>query len=343
MRIDLSGKVAVVTGGSRGIGHAIAQALAVAGAQVAIIGRDGAKAQAAAHALSNGAARGYGCDVGDAGQVETTIAAIEGDFGRIDVVVNNAGTTRDNLLFRIAEDDWDTVIDTNLKGAFLVTKHAARGMIKRRWGRIVNITSVVGIYGNKGQSNYTASKAGLIGFTKSVSKELASRNVLVNAVAPGFIDTELTRAITGDAREALIGAIPLGRLGQGSDVAAAVLFLVSDFASYITGQVLVVDGGMVLRSFPHTSIEATHGNGHEAARGEGQRHHRRGAGGRARQAHLRSELHGGPGRGQPRHRGAGNGLREGIRHRHSGRRSREAANGGTGVAISAREDGEMSA
>ena len=246
MKIDLAGKVSVVTGGSRGIGHAIAQALAVAGARVAILGRDGAKAQAAAHALTNGSARGYGCDVADAAQVETTIAAVERDFGRIDVVVNNAGTTRDNLLFRIGEDDWDTVIDTNLKGAFLVTKHAARGMIKRRWGRIVNITSVVGIYGNKGQSNYTASKAGLIGFTKSVSKELASRNVLVNAVAPGFIDTELTRAITGDAREALIGAIPLGRLGQGSDVAAAVLFLVSDFASYITGQVLVVDGGMVL-------------------------------------------------------------------------------------------------
>jgi len=247
MKIDLAGKVSVVTGGSRGIGQAIAQALAVAGAQVAIIGRDGPKAQAAAHALTNGAAaRGYGCDVGDAAQVETTIAAVERDFGRIDVVVNNAGTTRDNLLFRIGEDDWDTVIDTNLKGAFLVTKHAARGMIKRRWGRIVNITSIVGIYGNKGQSNYTASKAGLIGFTKSISKELASRNVLVNAVAPGFIDTELTRAITGDAREALLAAIPLGRLGQGSDVAAAVLFLVSDFASYITGQVLVVDGGMVL-------------------------------------------------------------------------------------------------
>src|SRR5213595_466679 len=206
MKIDLSGKVAVVTGGSRGIGHAIAQALAVAGARVAILGRDGPKAQAAAHALANGAARGYGCDVGDAAQVETTIAAVEGDFGRIDVVVNNAGTTRDNLLFRIGEDDWDTVIDTNLKGAFLVTKHAARGMIKRRWGRIVNITSIVGIYGNKGQSNYTASKAGLIGFTKSVSKELASRNVLVNAVAPGFIDTELTRGISPEARDALIKA-----------------------------------------------------------------------------------------------------------------------------------------
>jgi len=202
MKIDLAGKVAVVTGGSRGIGHAIARTLAVAGAQVGILGRDGAKAQAAAHALANGVgARGYGCDVADAAQVETTIAAVERDFGRIDVVVNNAGTTRDNLLFRIGEDDWDTVIDTNLKGAFLVTKHAARGMIKRRWGRIVNITSIVGIYGNKGQSNYTASKAGLIGFTKSVSKELASRNVLVNAVAPGFIDTELTRAITGDARK----------------------------------------------------------------------------------------------------------------------------------------------
>jgi len=162
------------------------------------------------------------------------------------VLINNAGTTRDNLLFRIGEEDWDTVLNTNLKGAFLVTKHAARGMIKRRWGRIINITSVVGISGNKGQANYTASKAGLIGFTKSVSKELASRNVLVNAVAPGFIDTELTRKITGGARETLLRAIPLGRLGEGADVAAAVVFLASEFASYITGQVLVVDGGMVL-------------------------------------------------------------------------------------------------
>jgi 3-oxoacyl-[acyl-carrier protein] reductase len=246
VKIDLARKAAVVTGGSRGIGYAIAQAIAGAGARVAILARDGAKAEAAARALGDGGARGYSCDVADAAQVEETVETVERDFGQIDVLVNNAGTTKDNLLFRISEDDWNTVLDVNLKGAFLMTKHAARGMIKRRWGRIVNITSVVGIAGNKGQSNYTASKAGLIGFTKAVSKELASRNVLVNAVAPGFIDTELTRSITAEARATLIKAIPLGRLGEAQNVAAAVLFLVSDFASYITGQVLVVDGGMVL-------------------------------------------------------------------------------------------------
>ena len=246
MKIDLAGKVALVTGGSRGIGHAIARALAQVGAHVAVLGRDGAKARAAAESFGHGSARGYGCDVSDAGQVETTVAAVEKDFGRIDILVNNAGTTRDNLLFRIGEDDWNTVLDTNLKGAFLVTKHAARGMIKQRWGRVINITSVVGIGGNKGQSNYSASKAGLIGFTKSVSKELASRNVLVNAVAPGFIETELTRDLGPEQRAMLLGAIPLARWGQVTDVAAAVLFLASDFASYITGQVLVVDGGMVL-------------------------------------------------------------------------------------------------
>src|SRR4029077_6931157 len=159
------------------------------GSRGAVLARDVAKAREAAASLGNGgggAAEGYGGDVTDARQVETTVAAVEKDFGQIDVLINNAGTTRDNLLFRIGEEDWDTVLNTNLKGAFLVTKHAARGMIKRRWGRIINITSVVGISGNKGQANYTASKAGLIGFTKSVSKELASRNVLVNAVAPGF-------------------------------------------------------------------------------------------------------------------------------------------------------------
>ncbi len=245
MKVELGGKVAVVTGGSRGIGLAIAQALAGAGAKVAVLARDGARAQQAAAALGGGA-QGYACDVSDATQAEATLGTVDKALGPVDILVNNAGIARDNLLFRIPEDDWDAVLDTNLKGAFLMTKLAARGMIKRRWGRVVNITSVVGLTGNKGQSNYAASKAGLIGFTKAVAKELASRNVLVNAVAPGFIDTEMTQAIAEEAKQALQAAIPLGRLGQGADVAAAVLFLASDFASYITGQVLVVDGGMVM-------------------------------------------------------------------------------------------------
>jgi len=245
VKVDLANRVAVVTGGSRGIGLAIAQTLAGAGAKVAVLARDGARAQQAAQELGGGA-QGFACDVSDAAQAETTLGAVDKALGPVDILVNNAGVTRDNLLFRIAEDDWDQVLDTNLKGAFLMTKLAARGMIKRRWGRVVNITSVVGLTGNKGQSNYAASKAGLIGFTKAVAKELASRNVLVNAVAPGYIDTEMTRGIAEEAKQALQAAIPLGRLGQGADVAAAVLFLASDWASYITGQVLVVDGGMVM-------------------------------------------------------------------------------------------------
>jgi len=245
MNVDLTGKVAIVTGGSRGIGRAIAGDLAGVGARVAILGRDEAKAVAAAGEIGKGA-RGYRCDVSIAAEIEPALAAIERDLGAPDILVNNAGTTRDNLLFRIGEDDWDTVLDTNLKGPFLITKLAARGMIKRRWGRIVNITSVVGLIGNKGQANYAASKAGLIGFTKAVARELASRNVTVNAVAPGYIDTELTRGISEEAKQTLQAAIPLARLGTGHDVAAAVLFLASDLASYITGQVLVVDGGMVM-------------------------------------------------------------------------------------------------
>ncbi len=245
MNVDLTGKVAIVTGGSRGIGRAIAGDLAAVGAKVAILGRDEPKAVAAAGEIGKGA-RGYRCDVAIAAEIEPALAAIEKDLGAPDILVNNAGTTRDNLLFRIGEDDWDTVLDTNLKGPFLITKLAARGMIKRRWGRIVNITSVVGLMGNKGQANYAASKAGLIGFTKAVARELASRNVTVNAVAPGYIDTELTRGISEEAKQTLQAAIPLARLGTGHDVAAAVLFLASDLASYITGQVLVVDGGMVM-------------------------------------------------------------------------------------------------
>ena len=245
MNVSLTGKVALVTGGSRGIGKDIATALAGAGAKVALCGRDGARAQAAAAAVGGGA-RGYACDVAQAGDCERLVAAVETDVGPIDVLVNNAGLTKDNLLFRIGEQDWDQVLDTNLKAAFLLTKLAARGMIKRRWGRIINISSVVGLIGNKGQANYAASKAGLLGFTKAVAKELASRNVLVNAVAPGYIATELTEGLAEDVKQTLQAAIPLGRLGQGADVAAAVLFLASDLASYITGQVLVVDGGMVM-------------------------------------------------------------------------------------------------
>ncbi|HET7249375.1 MAG TPA: 3-oxoacyl-[acyl-carrier-protein] reductase [Gemmatimonadales bacterium] len=245
MNVDLTGKVAIVTGGSRGIGREIAADLAEVGAKVAILGRDEARAVATAQEMGAGA-RGYRCDVAVTSEIEVALERVEQDLGAPDILVNNAGTTRDNLLFRIGEDDWDLVLDTNLKGPFLITKLAARGMIKRRWGRIINITSVVGLIGNKGQANYAASKAGLIGFTKAVARELASRNVTCNAVAPGYIDTELTRAISEEAKQTLRAAIPLARLGTGHDVAAAVLFLASDLASYITGQVIVVDGGMVM-------------------------------------------------------------------------------------------------
>jgi 3-oxoacyl-[acyl-carrier protein] reductase len=245
MNVDLSGKTALVTGGSKGIGQAIAATLYGAGARVAIVARDGARAELAARTLGE-RARGFSCDVTDAERIAATVEAVERDLGPVDILVNNAGLTKDNLLFRIGEPDWDLVLDTNLKGTFLFTKAAARGMIKRRWGRIVNITSVIGLIGNKGQANYAASKAGLIGFTKAVAKELGSRNVLVNAVAPGYIDTELTQVLTEEQRQALFPLIALGRLGQGADVAGAVLFLASDMASYITGQVLVVDGGMVM-------------------------------------------------------------------------------------------------
>jgi 3-oxoacyl-[acyl-carrier protein] reductase len=245
MQLDLTGKVALVTGGTRGIGHDICRAFIDAGAKVALCSRDAAAAEQAASAFGDGT-RGYACDVGVSNQAEAFAKAVEKDFGQIDVLVNNAGFTKDNLLFLLSEADWDSVVDTNLKGTFLMTKYAARGMIKRRWGRVINITSVVGLNGNKGQSNYSASKSGIIGFTKSVAKELASRNVLVNAVAPGYIETELTRNITPEAKKYFLDNIPLGRLGSGSDIASAVLFLASDMASYITGQVLVVDGGMVM-------------------------------------------------------------------------------------------------
>ena len=247
MRIDLAARVALVTGSTRGIGRAIVGLLAQCGARVAVVGRDRAKAEAAASEIGGtDRARGFACDVADPASIVALVEETERAFGSVDILVNNAGLTRDNILFRLKDDDWDTVLDANLRGAFVAIRAASRGMIKRRWGRIVNMASVVGIVGNKGQANYAASKAGLIGLTKSVAKELASRNVLANAVAPGFIETDMTSAMTADARNALTGQIPLERLGTPADVAGVVAFLASEHAAYITGQVFVVDGGMVM-------------------------------------------------------------------------------------------------
>ena len=245
MQIDLSNRVALVTGSTRGIGRAIAAKVAGAGARVAVVGRDRSKAEEAAAELG-GAARGFACDIADIDAVNQLIADVEAAFGSVHILVNNAGLTRDNIVPRLKDEDWQVVLDTNLRGAFATTRAAARGMMKRRWGRIINIASVVGLTGNKGQANYAASKAGLIGLTKSVAKELASRNVLANVVAPGFIETDMTAKMTPEAREALSRQIPLERLGTGDDIAGMVAFLASDHASYITGQVFVVDGGMVM-------------------------------------------------------------------------------------------------
>ena len=246
MAESLTGQVALVTGGSRGIGKSICGQLAAAGARVAVVARDGERAAAAAAALPGEGHKGYACDVTNSDAVDALVKQVEQELGSLDILVNNAGVTADNLLVRIDDAAWDRVIDTNLKGAFNTIRAAARGMMRRRKGRIINITSIVGLTGNKGQANYSASKAGLIGLTKAVAKELASRSILCNAVAPGFIETEMTAAMTEDARNALMPQIALGRLGTGDDIAGVVRFLAGPDASYITGQVLVVDGGMVI-------------------------------------------------------------------------------------------------
>jgi len=243
--IDLGGRTAFVTGSTRGIGRAVAETLLRAGARVAIVGRELARAEAVAAELGEGAA-GVACDVADQAQVEAAVVSAEQRLGPVEILVNNAGITRDNLLLRMSEAEWNEVLEANLTGAFHTTKAVLKGMMKRKSGRIINITSIIGMTGNKGQANYAASKAGLIGFTKSVAKEYGSRGLLVNAVAPGFIDTDMTSALPAEARTAMLGGIVLGRFGRPEDVAGAVLFLASDLAGYITGQVLVVDGGLAV-------------------------------------------------------------------------------------------------
>jgi 3-oxoacyl-[acyl-carrier protein] reductase len=242
----LKDQVALVTGGTRGIGRSICERLAGAGAKVAVVARDAERAAQVAAELPGEGHRGYACDVADTAAIDALVKQVEQDMGSLDILVNNAGVTADNLLVRIDDAAWDKVLDTNLKGAFALIRAAARGMMRRRKGRIINITSVVGLTGNKGQANYSASKAGLIGLTKAVAKELASRSILCNAVAPGFIETEMTAKLGEDAKGALMQQIALGRLGSGDDIAGAVQFLAGPDASYITGQVIVVDGGMVI-------------------------------------------------------------------------------------------------
>jgi 3-oxoacyl-[acyl-carrier protein] reductase len=245
--ISLAGRVAFVTGASRGIGRAIAMRLASCGAVVVAAAR-GDNAQGTVEAITSGGGRAevVGLDVTDTAASEAAIADTVARHGRIDILVNNAGITRDQLMLRMKRDDWDAVLATNLTSAYTLTQAALKPMIRQRNGRIICISSVVGQSGNPGQANYAASKAGLIGFVKAVALEVASRNITANVVAPGMIETDMTDAIADKAREAMLGRIPVGRLGTPEEVAAAVAFLASDEASYITGQVLAVNGGMYL-------------------------------------------------------------------------------------------------
>jgi 3-oxoacyl-[acyl-carrier protein] reductase len=242
---SLAGAVSLVTGASRGIGRAIAQAVAREGATVVLAARDQRRLEESAATITaaGGKAAAMTLDVSSRASVEAMIAKVLADHGRLDHLINNAGITRDNLLLRMKPEQWDEVLATNLTGTFLCTQAALKPMIRQRSGRIVSVTSVVGLSGNAGQANYAASKAGIVGFTKSVAREVASRGITVNAVAPGFIETDMTDAMTDKAREAVVSAVPMGRVGSPEDVAGAVVFLLSERAAYMTGQVLCVDGG----------------------------------------------------------------------------------------------------
>jgi 3-oxoacyl-[acyl-carrier protein] reductase len=242
-------QVAIITGAGRGIGHAIALRLASEGARVAVVSRTEQNANRTAEEINAkyaGLAKAYAVDVADHGAVKKLVEQVITDFSRVDILVNNAGLTRDGLSMRMSEEDWDVVIDTNLKGAFNFIQAVERPMIKQRSGRIINIASVAGLMGNAGQANYAASKAGLIGLTKVIARELASRGITSNAVAPGFITTDMTEVLPEAIKTGVIGQIPLGRFGEPDDIANAVAFLASAEAKYITGQVLTVDGGMVM-------------------------------------------------------------------------------------------------
>lgn len=246
---DFSGKIVIVTGASRGIGRAIALELGTNGATVVVnYNSSEGPAQEVLALIKEAGGDGmvYQADVSDDEQVTTMVKTVTKEYGQLDIFVNNAGTTRDNVIMMLKPEDFDTVINTNLRSAWLCSKAASRTMMRKRTGRIINITSVVGISGNGGQTNYSASKAGMIGLTKSLAKEVASRGITVNAVAPGFIGTDMTSDLSEDVKETAISHIPLGRMGEPSDIAKAVAFLASDDAKYITGQVLVVDGGMVM-------------------------------------------------------------------------------------------------
>lgn len=241
--MSLESKVALVTGGTRGIGRACAERLAKEGATVALCGRTAEAAEATAAEIGNGA-RGYACDIADPEQVNTLIESVTADLGPVAILVNNAGITRDGLLMRMKDEDWDTVLQTNLTGAFYTCRAAARSMIKQRYGRIINLSSVVGLHGQGGQANYSAAKAGIIGFTKAYAQEVASRNITVNAVAPGYIATDMTSDLSEKQVGTILERVPVKRAGSAEEVAHCVAFLASDLAGYITGEVLTIDGGL---------------------------------------------------------------------------------------------------